>query len=268
MLFRRLVTSALLVGIISGLLLSVVQWWQVIPIIASAERFEQARTPQPGAASQDQAMHVHADAAVHQHAVGGHEHATGTWEPTAGAERIGFTVLSNVLTAVGFALVMLATMAALLRHQANAGVGRRTAMKIGWRYGLFWGMAGYVVFFAAPAIGLPPEIPGAESAPLESRQLWWTLTVMLTAAGLGVTAFVKSPLRWFGLAMLVAPHLIGAPHLVTGPFAEFPANVQAEMMQLARRFVWATAIANAVFWLALGIASTWTVRRFLKDALT
>jgi predicted cobalt transporter CbtA len=105
------------------------------------------------------------------------------------------------------------------------------------------------------------------AAPLESRQLWWTLTVVFTAAGLGVTAFGKSPWRWLGLALLAAPHLIGAPHLGTSPFAEYPANVQPEMMQLASRFIWATAIANAVFWLAVGSASAWTVRRFLKDAL-
>ncbi|MBT7943391.1 MAG: hypothetical protein HN719_08550, partial [Alphaproteobacteria bacterium] len=40
MIFRRIVFSALLVGGLSGLLLTAVQFWQVIPIIQSAELFE------------------------------------------------------------------------------------------------------------------------------------------------------------------------------------------------------------------------------------
>lgn len=247
MLLRRLVLSALLVGAFSGLLLSAIQRWQVIPIINTAERFEQAR------------------AAVPTHGEAGHEHAAGAWEPAEGAERIGYTVLSNVLTAAGFALVMLAAMAILFRRGAAAR--RKAATKLDWRYGLLWGLAGYVVFFVAPALGLPPEIPGAEAAPLESRQLWWAFTVVCTAAGLAVTAFGKSPWRWAGLALLVVPHLVGAPQLGTSPFAELPADVAAELTQLARRFVWATAFANGVFWIALGGLSGWAAQRFVKQAV-
>jgi hypothetical protein len=34
----------------------------------------------------------------------------------------------------------------------------------------------------APAIGLPPELPGIEAAALQSRQLWWVATAVATAA--------------------------------------------------------------------------------------
>jgi predicted cobalt transporter CbtA len=54
MLFRRLVLSGLLVGLVAGLVLSAVQRWQVIPIIEQAERFEQARAPEASEA------HAHA----------------------------------------------------------------------------------------------------------------------------------------------------------------------------------------------------------------
>lgn len=247
MLFRRIVFSALLVGALSGLLLSAVQRWQVIPIINTAERFEQAREAAP------------------THGEAGHEHAAGAWEPAEGTERISYTVLSNVLTAAGFALVMLAAMAILFRRSAAAE--RKAATKLDWRYGLLWGLAGYIVFFVAPALGLPPEIPGAETAPLESRQLWWVFTVVCTAAGLVVAAFGKSPWRWVGFALLAVPHLVGAPQLGTSPFAELPAEVAAEMAQLARRFVWATAFANGVFWIVLGSLSGWAAQRFVKQVV-
>lgn len=270
MLFRRIVLSALLIGALSGLLLSGVQRWQVIPIIGAAEGYEQARTPAM-AEPQREAAHTHADqhaghshaGAVHEHA--GHQHEAGAWEPADGAERIGYTVLSNVLSAAGFALLLLAAMAAALKYGARSE--RRVATRLDWRYGLLWGLGGYAVFFVAPTLGVPPEIPGADAAAFESRQLWWTLTVLSTAAGLAMLAFGRSPWRWIGLVLLAVPHVMGAPHLGTSPFATYPANVAGQMSVLARDFVWATALANAVFWLVLGALSGWTAKRYVKEAL-
>ena len=144
MLLRRVVLSALLVGALAGLLLSAIQFWQVIPIIHGAERFESTQTPQVTEPARE---------ATQAYAQAGHVHPAGEWKPAGGAERIGYTVLANVLTGVGFALVVLAAMVALLK--------RKPAAKIDWRYGLLWGAAGYVIFFLAPGLGLPPEIPGA-----------------------------------------------------------------------------------------------------------
>lgn len=275
MLFRRIVLSALLIGALSGLLLSAVQRWQVIPIIGAAEGYEGARMP-PTVEPVGAAAHVYGHAAGQEagrsHAVAGHDsagdhhHEAGAWEPADGAERIVFTVLSNVLSAAGFALVMLAAMTAALRY--GAGTRRSAATRLGWRSGLLWGLAGYAVFFVAPTLGLPPEIPGAEAAAFESRQLWWTVTVLSTAAGLALLAFGRSPWRWAGVvALLVVPHVVGAPHLGISPFADYPASVARELSALARDFVWATAVANAVFWLVLGALSGWTAKRYVKEAL-
>lgn len=240
MLFRRIVLYALLVGSVSGLLLTAVQFWQVIPIIRSAERFEGEPAFAPA------------------HELAGQEHSAGAWEPAEGVERIGFTALSNVLTAAGFALIILAAMVASLRTSA--------ATKLDWRYGLLWGAAGYAVFFLAPALGLPPEIPGAAAAPLDARQLWWLFAVVCTAAGLAGAAFGKSPWRWSALGLLVVPYLVGAPHPPTAMFAEQPPAAAAELAGLARQFIGATAIANAALWLALGLASVWALRRIVSTA--
>ena len=245
MVFRRIILAALLVGAVSGLLLTAVQFWQVIPIIQSAERFE----GEPAAAT------------AHEHAPGhgDHEHAPGAWAPEDGLERSGYTLLSNILTAFGLSLVILVAIVASLRTSP--------ASSLDWRHGLLWGAAGYAVFFLAPSLGLPPEIPGAAAAPLEARSLWWLFAVLCTAAGLAGAAFGKSPWRWAALLLLVAPHLVGAPHPSTAMFPGQPSDAVTELTRLAGQFISATAIANAVLWLTLGLASVWAVRRIVSPSI-
>lgn len=244
MLFRRIVFYALLVGAVSGLLLTVVQMWQVVPIIQSAEVFEDGSAPAPAGHEGDQ--HAHA----------GHEHDAEAWGPQDGLERTAFTALSNVLIAIGLALVLMAAMVASIR--AN----ERT--KLDWRHGLLWGGAGYAVFFLAPALGLPPEVPGTAAASLEGRQLWWLFAVLCTAVGLAGVAFGKSPWRWLALGLVAVPHLVGAPHPPGELFPGQTPEAAAELTRLTKQFFSATAIANAVLWLALGLVSVWAVRRIVS----
>lgn len=262
MLFRRIIFAALLVGGLSGMLLSAVQRWQVIPIIDAAEQFESARTTLAVGASGDMAAgqsHSHGDASH------SHDHEAEAWAPGDGLERIAFTVLSNVLAAFGFALMMMTAMAIVVRQQVLAP--RRVTAKLDWRYGLLWGVAGYLVFFVAPSLGHPPEIPGMVSAPLGSRQAWWLLAAGSTAVGLAALAFVRSPWRWSGLVLLALPHVLGAPESGMSPFVGFPAEMVTEMARLSQQFVWATVLANGVFWLALGGLSGWAVQRYVAKAV-
>lgn len=245
MLFRQIVFYALLVGVLSGLILTVVQFWQVIPIIQNAERYENATVPVvatiDGQATSDESGHVH---------------AADEWSPEDGIERTGFTLLSNVLTAIGMALLVL--FAIITSHQSDS------TARLNWQHGLLWGAAGYTVFYFAPSLGMPPGIPGVIEAPLETRTIWWLITVSCTAAGLSLLTFAKSPWRWAGLGVLVVPYLTGAPSSPTAAFINHSPQVINELTTLANEFVSATAIANAAFWLVLGVAAVWAARRIIS----
>lgn len=210
--FKRIVSAAVLAGILAGLILTVVQQMQVSQLILKAEVYEDAAV--------SQSAHVHASS----------EHEA--WQPANGVERTLFTALANISLAVGFGLLL--GVAICLRGDVS-----------GWRAGLLWGLAGYVVFFVAPSLGLPPQVPGAEAAPLVDRQLWWLITVLVTASGLSLLIFARSrQLKILGAVLLGVPHLIGAP--------QPPVHAGAAPVELAHAFIYATAVANAVFWLALG----------------
>ena len=254
MLFRRIVLCALLVGVLAGLLASAVQHWQAIPLIAAAEVFEGTAAPVeeavPLAATAHDHDHAHDDA---------HAHDESAWAPEDGAERHVWTAIANVLTAIGFGLVLVATITIWehLRGRALASAGT----------GLVWGAAGWFCVFGLPTLGLPPELPGSVAAPLGDRQAWWLLAAASGVVGLGLLAFVRGPLRLLGVAVIALPFAVGAPHLAGGPFAGYDIEIARQMAALAGPFAVATTVATAVQWLALGGLSGWAVARWVRPVL-
>jgi len=127
------------------------------------------------------------------------EHECQCWEPADGFQRSAFTLLAEVLTGVGYALLLVSAFA------LRGG-------DINWQTGLYWGLAGFAAFTLAPGLGLPPEVPGTEAAPLLARQVWWVATVAGPVAGLACLFFGRKPLWCLaGIALLVTPHIYGAP---------------------------------------------------------
>jgi cobalt transporter subunit CbtA len=197
---------------------TVIQSVRVIPLIRAAEVYEQAALANPGRSETE--AHNHAE-----------DH---TWAPQAGFETIIATLGANVLAGVGFALLI--TAALMLHGEVN------------WYRGLLWGVGGFASFALAPAVGLPPELPGMAAADLVGRQAWWMGTALATAGGLGLFFLGRRP-KWavVGAFMIIAPHLIGAPH-VTASGAGLPPELIIE-------FGIASLVTNLLFWAALGIAS-------------
>jgi cobalt transporter subunit CbtA len=153
------------------------------------------------------------------------------WQPDDGFQRNSLTVLFNSLVGFGFALVLTAGM--YLKNHS------------GLQHGLIWGLAGYAVFFVAPSLGLPPELPGTENAALLNRQTWWLFTAISTACGLAAICFNKNRMWQIGGVILLAlPHIIGAPH------PEMFSALAPENLQ--HQFVLFSALSNGIFWLTLG----------------
>jgi cobalt transporter subunit CbtA len=234
-LFRSIVLSAMVVGFVVGAAITVVQFFSTVPLIQRAEVYERDDTK--AAAKPDLAAHEHA---AHDHA--DHEHDSAAWEPKDGLQRNSFTVAANILTAIGFALLL-------------AGIYVLRGYPVTWHEGLLWGLAGFAVFTLAPGLGLPPELPGVPAAPLEARQIWWVATAAATASGLGLLVLRRSV--WaaaLGFALIVLPHVIGAPQL-----AETHTDVPAALSQ---QFVVAVTLTSLLFWLLLGSLTSIAYRRF------
>jgi len=231
-LFQRIFFAAVLAGLAAGIGMSALQHWKVAPLILIAETYE-------GAAP----AHEHADAAAHE--ADGHTHDAEAWAPADGLERASYTVLANVLTSIGFGL-LLAALSVL------SGIG------ITARNGALWGLGGFVAFQLAPAVGLPPELPGMAAAELGARQLWWWGTALSTGAGLLAIAKFRNSIAVAAAALLIlAPQIIGAPQLV----AEHGSAVPAE---LASAFAAATLAVGASLWLGMGPLLGWLNQRFAE----
>ena len=241
--FRKLFIAAALAGLLSGLFITVVHEFSTSRVIIAAEAFEGAG--EEAAPAEDTAAAATTAEATTQEAAG-HDHGGEAWAPEDGWERTFFTGLADVLTGIGFSLVLLAGY--------RIWGGRMT-----WRTGLFWGLAGFAAVVAAPGLGLPPELPGTEAAALGDRQVWWISTAVLTAGGLGLIFLgQRFWMAVLGVAFLILPHAIGAPQP-----AEHTMLAPAHM---AHQFVVAATIVGLLFWAVLGATSGYLYNRFFDDA--
>ena len=96
-----------------------------------------------------------------------------------------------------------------------------------------------------PAFGLPLEFPGSVATDLFARQAWWIGAAVATAAAIGLMLFVRA--SWvipIGVALPVAPHVIGVPHP--------PAGAGLVPPELAAAFAARSLGVNATSWALLG----------------
>lgn len=215
---RGVLLTALASGLLAGLVFFGVQSVTTRPLIVQAEIYEQSE--------------LHAAASMQSHTTDVHG-----WEPEGGSKRTAYTLAADVLIGIGYALLLVGAISVSGRTVALAS-------------GLAWGAASFLVFAGAPSLGLPPELPGGHPADLLLRQAWWLGTAGATAVGLWL--LVMQDRRWLraaGVALLIVPHLIGAPQ-ATGADTEAHAA-------LSIRFVWASLTANAALWATLGLAVGW-----------
>lgn len=235
---QRMLAGAMFAGVAAGLLAALLHFAFLQPVLLLAERYESGEAVHFGTPAPD-ATHDHAghDHATTENASGGHEHAH---DPAAGdsptvrnMKTIGFTMVLYV----AYALMMVAALALAEERGHRPGLAQS----------LLWGLAGFAMVQAAPALGLAPELPGNLAADLGARQVWYFGTVIATAIGLAILAFRRDPLSLtVALVVLAAPHVIGAPQ--PDGFAGLAPP------EVAAIFASRSLIVGAIAWAFLGAA--------------
>ena len=230
----RVVLAALLAGIAAGLAMSVIQHVRLTPLILQAESFERAG----GAHSHDAASPEATDA--HDH-----DHGEAAWAPEDGWQRTLSTTVTAAMTGAGFAAIL-------------AAVSLLSGLQITRRNGLVWGVCGFLAVTLAPAVGIPPELPGMTGADLFARQVWWVGTIIATGAGIFLLASRRElPAIALALVLILLPHVLGPPVAIHGESAVPPG--------LAAAFVANSLAANAIFWSLIGLFLGLVLDRTAKD---
>lgn len=235
--FRNLFFVAVLAGLAAGLVMTVLQTTFAVPLILAAEEYEGLEEEAPAELAAPGVAAVPAD---------DHDHEHEGWAPEDGFERFFYTALSNIVTGAGFGLLLVAA------SEFAGGI-------LSWRQGLLWGLAGFAAFTVSPGLGLPPELPTMPAADLRARQIWWIGCVIATGAGLALIAFGNGlAFGIAGAALLVLPHLVGAPQ---------PESHESLIPHaLHHSFVVVVTVTNLVFWLLLGLATALIRPRFATDS--
>lgn len=219
----RILLAVILSGIAAGLVMGLIQHVRLTPLILQAETFE----------------HV-----AHGHGAEAHSYGEHAWSPANGQERTFYTTLTAIVASVGFALLM---------------IGVAFATKIPFTHGnaWIWGLCGFAVASFAPALGLPPELPGMPSADVNSRIVWWAGCVGLTFIGLISIYHVVNGKRAFlpATIALALPHILFTPPQAVKDAGQVPAH-------LAAQFVTSSLGANLVMWLVLSIVLGYALQKF------
>ena len=224
---KNLFVSAICAGIVAGLIAALLQFIFVIPVLLEGELFETG-------------------ARLHFGNDGSPQSDRGV--PGLGDDwgRHSMTVAFNIITYTGYGLIL----AAMISYAALKGSFTPS------RQGITWGLCGFIAVQLAPAIGLPPELPGTLAAEIGPRQMWWLGTIVATAIGMGLIAFGRSYLPLCGIAIILIPHLVGAPHL-DACFGVAPPELAAEFATLSLG-------TSAAGWAVLGYVVAKSLRR-LED---
>lgn len=246
MIFRNIVFSAVVVGIIAGSLYGLFQQLQINPIIYAAEAYE------VNSAEIKAGGHAHGSGSVQA----AHDHGE-AWAPNDGVERILSTLVANILVAIAFSLLMISVMSL---HNLKSNKPR-----LNCKTGIIWGAGLMLSIFVAPSLlGLHPEIPGTISQALGQRQIWWVISVLATAAGLLLLYYGSAVFKITAVAWLALPQILGAPVSSTHGYANTdPAAIEA-LHQLSNQFVIMTTIGMTIFCTLIGALCGFACSRFVR----
>ncbi len=242
---RKVLSVAVATGVVVGAIMALVLQFTTTPLILKAEVYEKAAHVSEGKSVASATLrppsvlllaHSHAPAASGAQAPAA-KHEDSGWQPEDGFQRTAATSIATIAAALGYSLVLLGCMIL-----ARAPIDART--------GLLWGLAAFAASGLAPALGLAPELPGSAAADLLQRQIWWGATTLVSAIAIYLLAFrPQASAKAAGVALLLAPHIIGAPHPST-----FESTAPAE---LAASFAATSLVVHALLWCLIGLSVGW-----------
>ncbi len=226
----RVVLVALLAGITAGLIMGAIQHVRLTPLIIEAELYEKRG---------------------HDHGTKADEPAPAStshredWAPADGWQRTVSTTVASAMTGAAFAAILV-------------GISLLTGIPVTRENGVIWGLCGFLAATLAPAMGLPPELPGMAAGDLITRQVWWAGTIAATAAALYL---IVSRRETWALALAIA--LIGLPHVIGAPD---PVSHESSVpASLAAAFSASSIAANAIFWVLIGSFLGLAINRYAKE---
>ena len=237
----KLFTSALFAGLLAGLIAVLLQFFLMEPLVLEGEEYETGAKVHFGgviansdvAASDEAAPDAISDTAETHVEGDGHTHEDGD---ESNVSRFAFAFFAEFVIWAGFGLLMVAGFA----------LAERFGHKISVQVGLLWGVAGFVSFQLMPGLGLSPELPGIPAADLTARQIWWVGCAIATVLAMVAFGYGRKPVFIaLGVGLLIAPHLIGAPHL-----DEFLGTAPPG---LAAEFVTHSMVVSMAAWTTLGV---------------
>lgn len=239
---RRLFLTAIMAGFISGSIIAVIYQFTTVPLIHFAETFENKEKNESASVNKT----IYSEAAIILvHGAKKYQN-NAPWEPENEFQRMFYTTLTTIFTGIGFALLLVSGM--VMKNQA-----------VDARRGVLWGACGFLAFTLAPAMGLPPELPGTAAGDIIARQTWWISATIAAIVGLWLLVFSESVIyRTIGSIIIIIPHIIGAPHpeafSINGPPAE-----------IAAKFVAVSITVSGLFWIFLGGFSGYFFARLDKS---
>jgi predicted cobalt transporter CbtA len=129
--FRTIVFTSCLVGLLTGAILTGLQLVMTVPVILEAEKYEgseHAAHEQP--ASVNEKANTKSNGAFSElyKNLYDFQHAESDWEPEDGWQRSTATLVANVLIAIAFSLLLVSALS--LRPDPR------------WKEGLLWGLVG------------------------------------------------------------------------------------------------------------------------------
>ncbi len=230
----RIFATAIAAGVLAAVLVSILEIYTTTPLILKAEVYETAVET----------------AAANQQVIDGIPKVTNAALEAAAADlgggfsRFLTTLVSNTVAGISFSLLL---SVGLTFGDKPADMSKGLLLAAGF----------FSAFILAPALSMSPKMPGMPAADLTSRQIWWSVIVISTLAGLWCLTYGHAMvLKALGVILVVAPHAWAAPVDVAGGSA--PAVLTAD-------FSSATMVVNAVFWALIGIFSAFFYTYFDKQ---